>query len=46
VYHVASLHESGGEVLDASGRKLMLLEPGRLIRRALELVAGTAEQVA
>ena len=46
VDHVASLHESGGEVLDASGRKLMLLEPGRLIRRALELVAGTAEQVA
>jgi hypothetical protein len=37
VDHVASLHEMGGAVVDASGRPLTLLDPGRLVRRALEL---------
>jgi purine-binding chemotaxis protein CheW len=44
VDHVASLHETGGAVVDAGGRPLMLLDPARLVRRALELVA--AEQPA
>jgi chemotaxis signal transduction protein len=48
VDHVASLHEaptSGESVVDASGRPLTLLDPHRLVRRALELVtsAGTAQ---
>jgi len=34
--HVASLYEAGGEVKDAAGRPLVLLEPERLVRRALE----------
>lgn len=46
VDHVASLHETDGEVIDATGRLLMLLDPGRLIRRALELVTAEAERVA
>jgi chemotaxis signal transduction protein len=43
VDHVASLYEAGGEVRDAAGRPMVLLEPARLIRRALELVAVRAE---
>jgi chemotaxis signal transduction protein len=43
VDHVASLYEAGGEVRDAAGRPLALLEPPRLIRRALELVTAGAE---
>lgn len=39
VDHVASLTDSGGAVVDAAGRPLTLLDPARLIRRALELVA-------
>ncbi|MBA3541091.1 MAG: chemotaxis protein CheW [Deltaproteobacteria bacterium] len=48
VDHVASLHESGGAVVDTAGRPLILLDPTRLMRRALELVtaAAGAERVA
>jgi purine-binding chemotaxis protein CheW len=46
VDHVASLHETDGEVIDATGRPLMLLDPGRMIRRALELVTAEVERVA
>jgi purine-binding chemotaxis protein CheW len=46
VDHVASLHEADGEVIDATGRLLRLLDPGKLVRRALMLVAGGAEQAA
>jgi chemotaxis signal transduction protein len=42
VDHVASLHESGGELVDAGGRPLTLLEPPTLIRRALELITEHA----
>jgi len=45
VDHVASLHESAGDVIDATGRPLRLLDPGRLLHRALELVAGEAERM-
>jgi purine-binding chemotaxis protein CheW len=46
VDHVASLHASEAEVIDASGKPLVLLDPARLIRRALELVTAEAERVA
>lgn len=46
VDHVASLPERAGSVMDASGRPMVLLEPGRLIRRALELAAAVGERVA
>jgi chemotaxis signal transduction protein len=46
VDHVASLHETDGEMFDTTGRPLMVLDPGRLIRRALELVTAAAERVA
>lgn len=43
VDHVASLHEMPSAttptVLDASGRTLALLDPAKLVRRAVELVA-------
>jgi purine-binding chemotaxis protein CheW len=42
VDHVASLAETGGAVVDAGGRPLGLLDPTRLVRRALELVAAMA----
>jgi chemotaxis signal transduction protein len=45
VDHVASLHEAAGDVFDATGRPLRLLDPGRLLHRALELVAGEAERL-
>jgi purine-binding chemotaxis protein CheW len=38
VDHVASLVDTGGAVVDATGRPLTLLDPTRLLRRALELV--------
>lgn len=41
VDHVASLVEADGAVVDAAGRPLTLLDPARLIRRALELVTPT-----
>jgi chemotaxis-related protein WspB len=40
VEHVASLHEAGGAVLDTAGRALPLLDPARLVRRAIELVTA------
>jgi len=39
VEHVASLYETGGAVVDGAGRPLTLLDAGRLVRRAVELVA-------
>ena len=38
VDHVASLYETGGAVFDGAGRSLTLLDPARLVRRAVELV--------
>ena len=46
VDHVASLHEAAGEVIDAAGRPLRLLDPEALIGRALALVAAEAERAA
>jgi chemotaxis signal transduction protein len=46
VEHVASLHESDGEVLDATGRPLLLIDGSRLIRRSIELVTAEAERSA
>lgn len=46
VDHVASLHETAGDVIDATGRPLRLLDPAQLLRRALELVAAEAELLA
>jgi len=43
VDHVASLSETGGAVVDASGRPLTLLDPLKLIRRAQELVDASIE---
>jgi chemotaxis signal transduction protein len=42
VDHVASLTESDGAVVDAAGRPLTLLDPTRLVRRALEVVTMAA----
>jgi chemotaxis signal transduction protein len=44
VEHVASLHETDGEVLDATGRPLQLLDAGLLVRRVMELVTTEAER--
>jgi chemotaxis signal transduction protein len=38
--HVASLHETDGAIIDASGRPLTLLDPAQLVRRALELITS------
>jgi chemotaxis signal transduction protein len=43
VDHVASLVEESGQVVDAAGRPLTLLDPARLLRRALELVGAPAQ---
>ena len=43
VDHVASLYETAGAVTDATDRPLVLLDPTRLIRRALELVTAEGE---
>jgi chemotaxis signal transduction protein len=40
VDHVASLHETAGAIVDAAGRPLTLLDPGTLVRRALELITA------
>jgi chemotaxis signal transduction protein len=40
VDHVASLFESAGAVVDASGRPLTLLDPQQLLRRAQELMTS------
>jgi len=42
VDHVASLTENEGAVVDAAGRPLTLLDPTRLVRRALEVVTMAA----
>ena len=39
VDHVASLVESEGAVVDASGRPLVLLDPVKMMRTALELIS-------
>jgi len=44
--HVASLHEIDGELIDAKGRPLLLLDPARLLHKALELVTAEAERQA
>lgn len=41
--HVASLEDTGAGVADASGRPLTLLDPQRLLRRAVELVTAAGE---
>ena len=43
VDHVASLFEDGGAVVDSAGRPLTLLDPQRLLRRAVELVGSAPE---
>jgi chemotaxis signal transduction protein len=43
VDHVASLLETGSGVVDASGRPLVLLDPQKLVRRAVELVSAAGE---
>ena len=47
VDHVASLYEADGAVIDGAGRRVTLLDPGRLVRRAVQLVteagAGAAD---
>jgi chemotaxis signal transduction protein len=40
VDHVASLVETEGAVVDATGRPLTLLDPVKITRRALELIAA------
>lgn len=44
VDHVASLQDTAGMVTDTTGRALLLLDPRRLIGRALELVTAEAER--
>jgi chemotaxis signal transduction protein len=43
VDHVASLEDRGTSVVDASGRPLTLLDPQRLLRRAVEIVTAAGE---
>jgi chemotaxis signal transduction protein len=38
--------EAGGSVIDTSGRSLVLLDPQRLVRRAVELVTAASEPAA
>ena len=45
VDHVASLFETEGAVVDATGRPLTLLDPQKLLRRALELVTSAVAEV-
>lgn len=45
VDHVASLFETGGAVVDATGRPLTLLDPQKLLRHALELVTSSVAEV-
>lgn len=42
VDHVASLTATEGAVVDATGRPLVLLDPQRLVRRAIEVVTQAA----
>jgi chemotaxis signal transduction protein len=43
VDHVATLVDDGGAIVDAAGRALTLLDPQKLLRRALDLVAAAVE---
>ena len=43
VDHVASLPGDGNAVLDAAGRPLVLLDPTKLVRTAIELVTAASE---
>lgn len=43
VDHVATLREEGSAVVDTAGRPLTLLDPHRLLRRALDLVTASIE---
>lgn len=45
VDHVASLFETGGAVVDALGRPLTLLDPQRLLRKALDLITSSVAEV-
>jgi hypothetical protein len=38
--------ETGSGVIDATGRPLVLLDPQRLVRRAVELVSAASEPTA
>ena len=40
VDHVASLSESNGVVVDTTGRPLTMIDPGRVVRRVLEMVSS------
>ena len=40
------LPETRGAVMDAAGKPMVLLEPERLVQRALELAAAGGERVA
>jgi chemotaxis signal transduction protein len=44
VDHVTSLHtdEAGAAIVDPTGRSLTLIDPERLLKRAIELVASAA----
>jgi chemotaxis signal transduction protein len=42
VDHVASLPEAAGTVTDTNGRTLTLLDPPKLVRKAIELVGQAA----
>jgi purine-binding chemotaxis protein CheW len=44
VDHVASLFETGGAVVDATGRPLTLLDPQKLLRQALEIVTSSVAE--
>lgn len=44
VDHVASLYETAGAVVDATGRPLTLLDPQKLLRQALELVTSSVAE--
>ncbi len=46
VDHVATLVDTGEGVIDAGGRPLVLLDPVRLVRRAVELVSASSEPTA
>jgi purine-binding chemotaxis protein CheW len=43
VDHVASLPGDGNAVLDSTGRPLVLLDPTKLVRTAIEVVSATGE---
>ena len=44
VDHVASLFETGGAVVDATGRPLTLLDPQKLLRSAMEIVTSSVAE--